>query len=159
MRAEEVRERVLALQAIHEAAVVPPPEGERRHESQRRQYDALLRAQLDAFRRAGVARVQAFAMHAALQASLRRRGFMPGRSPMQFCVRARVDDAPLRDLGRWHVVFGDSEGYLHFLAAATGEPQLRLSTDGKAVVGTPLLVGRTMIVTTAGGGVHAFQAN
>ena len=57
------------------------------------------------------------------------------------------------------VVFGDSEGYLHFLAAATGEPQLRLSTDGKAVVGTPLLVGRTMIVTTAGGGVHAFQAN
>ena len=50
MRAEEVRERVLALQAIHEAAVVPPPEGERRHESQRRQYDALLRAQLDIWR-------------------------------------------------------------------------------------------------------------
>ncbi len=71
--------------------------------------DALLQAQLDAFLRAGVARVQAFAMHAGLQASLRRRGFMPGRSPMQFCVRTRVEDAPLRDLGRWHVVFGDSD--------------------------------------------------
>ncbi len=71
--------------------------------------DALLQAQLVAFRRAGVARVEAFAMHAALQASLRRRGFMPGRSPMQFCVRTRVEDAPLRDLGRWHVVFGDSD--------------------------------------------------
>lgn len=71
--------------------------------------DALLRALLNGFRRGGVARVQAFAMNAGLQDSLRRRGFMSGRSPMQFCVRTRVEDAPLRDLGHWHVVFGDSD--------------------------------------------------
>ena len=71
--------------------------------------DALLRDLLAGFRRAGVARAQAFAMSASLQAGLRRRGFMCGRSPMQFCVRTRVEDAPLRDLGRWHVVFGDSD--------------------------------------------------
>jgi hypothetical protein len=29
---------------------------------------------------------------------------------MQFCVRARVDSkGVLADLGRWHVVFGDSD--------------------------------------------------
>lgn len=71
--------------------------------------DALIAALLAGFRRAGVARAQAFAMSAALQAGLRRRGFMRGRSPMQFCVRTRVEDGPLRDLGRWHVVFGDSD--------------------------------------------------
>ena len=32
------------------------------------------------------------------------------RSPMQFCVRARVGSADvLADRGRWHVVFGDSD--------------------------------------------------
>ncbi len=57
------------------------------------------------------------------------------------------------------VVFGDGEGYLHFLAAASGEQQLRLPTDGKAIVGTPLLVGRTLIVTTQAGGLYAFRAD
>ncbi len=57
------------------------------------------------------------------------------------------------------VVFGDSEGYLHFLATATGELQLRLPTDGKAVIGTPVLSGTTLIVTTQSGGVHAFRPN
>jgi GNAT superfamily N-acetyltransferase len=71
--------------------------------------DALLGAVLESFRASGVARAQAFAMNAALQEDLRRRGFRPAGSPMQFCVRTRVSEAPLRDRGRWHVVFGDSD--------------------------------------------------
>jgi outer membrane protein assembly factor BamB len=57
------------------------------------------------------------------------------------------------------VVFGDSEGYVHFLSATTGEQQLRLPTDGKAVVGTPVLAGNTLLVTTQGGGLFAFRPN
>jgi hypothetical protein len=72
--------------------------------------DALLGAVLDGFRRAGVARAQAFSMNADLASDLRRRGFARGRSPMQFCVRARVDSTGvLADRARWHVVFGDSD--------------------------------------------------
>ena len=55
------------------------------------------------------------------------------------------------------VVFGDSEGFLHFFATATGEEQLRLPTDGKAVVGTPVVSGDTLVVVTQGGGVYAFR--
>jgi outer membrane protein assembly factor BamB len=57
------------------------------------------------------------------------------------------------------VVFGDEEGYVHFFAAATGEQQLRLPTDGKAVVGTPIVSGSTLLVITKGGGVYAFRSN
>jgi GNAT superfamily N-acetyltransferase len=72
--------------------------------------DALLGAVLRSFRSAGVARAQAFSMNAALTEDLRRRGFRPAPSPMQFCVRARVPSADvLADRGRWHVVFGDSD--------------------------------------------------
>jgi hypothetical protein len=72
--------------------------------------DALLGAVLDGFRRAGVARAQAFSMNAPLSADLRRRGFATGKSPMQFCVRTRIESTDvLADLGRWHVVFGDSD--------------------------------------------------
>jgi hypothetical protein len=72
--------------------------------------DALLGAVLAGFREAGVARAQAFSMNAALAADLRRRGFVRGPSPMQFCVRARVaSDDVLARRGDWHVVFGDSD--------------------------------------------------
>lgn len=57
------------------------------------------------------------------------------------------------------VVFGDSEGIVHFLSAQDGQAQLRLSTDGKPVLGAPLLTGQTLIVTTQGGGIHAFRPN
>ena len=57
------------------------------------------------------------------------------------------------------VVFGDAEGWLHFLNAATGEPQMRLPTDGKAVVGVPVLAGTTLLVTTQSGGLYAFRLN
>ena len=56
------------------------------------------------------------------------------------------------------VVFGDSEGWVHFLSAASGEQQLRLPTDGRPVVGTPVLANQTLLVTTQGGGLFAFRA-
>lgn len=72
--------------------------------------DALLFAILDDFRAAGVARAQAFSMNRALAGDLRRHGFRAGRSPMQFCVRSRTASGTVfQDLGRWHVVFGDSD--------------------------------------------------
>jgi outer membrane protein assembly factor BamB len=55
------------------------------------------------------------------------------------------------------VVFGDAEGWVHFLSAADGHLQLRLPTDGKAVVGTPVLAGTTMLVMTRNGGLYAFR--
>ena len=70
---------------------------------------ALIAAILDSFREAGVARAQAFSLNAALQEDLARRGFARRTSPMQFCVRARVpSEGVFEDVGRWHVVFGDS---------------------------------------------------
>jgi GNAT superfamily N-acetyltransferase len=72
--------------------------------------DALIGSILDAFRAAGVARVQAFSLNRALAEDLKRRGFFEGRSPMQFCVNARGDAAAVfADRERWHVVFGDSD--------------------------------------------------
>jgi outer membrane protein assembly factor BamB len=57
------------------------------------------------------------------------------------------------------VVFGDSEGYLHFLSGANGELQLRLPTDGKAILGTPMISDGTLLVVTQGGGLFAFRAD
>ena len=57
------------------------------------------------------------------------------------------------------VVFGDIEGQVHFLSAADGSTQLRLPTDGKPVVGTPVLSGTTLLVTTRSGGLFAFRPN
>jgi outer membrane protein assembly factor BamB len=57
------------------------------------------------------------------------------------------------------VAFGDREGYVHFLASADGEPQLRLPTDGRPIVGQPVVSGQTLIVTTAAGGLFAFRPN
>ncbi len=55
------------------------------------------------------------------------------------------------------VVFGDSEGWVHFLSTADGTPQLRLPTDSSGVVGTPALSGTTMLVATRKGGLYAFR--
>jgi len=72
--------------------------------------DALLGTMLGAFRSAGVARAQAFSLNRALGEDLARRGFARRPSPMQFCVRARVESADvLARRGDWHVVFGDSD--------------------------------------------------
>jgi len=72
--------------------------------------DALIAQVLASFRAAGVARAQAFSMNGALASDLLRRGFLRGRSPMQFCVHSRVPNGDVfRELQRWHVVFGDSD--------------------------------------------------
>lgn len=57
------------------------------------------------------------------------------------------------------VVFGDAEGYVHFLSGATGEQQLRLPTDGKPILGTPVVSGGTLLVVTQEGGLFAFRPN
>jgi len=78
--------------------------------SDRAAREALLCAVLADFRQAGVARAQAFSLHAGLGGDLMRRGFSRGPSPMQFCVQSHVGgDEVLADPGRWHVVFGDSD--------------------------------------------------
>ncbi len=55
------------------------------------------------------------------------------------------------------LVFGDEEGTLHWLARETGEAQLRLSTDGGAIVAQPAISGSTMLVVTRKGGLFAFR--
>jgi len=55
------------------------------------------------------------------------------------------------------VVFGDVEGQVHFLARDSGQPLLRLPTDGSPVIGPPALSGSTMLVVTRAGGVFAFR--
>jgi len=55
------------------------------------------------------------------------------------------------------VVFGDREGWVHWLAADSGQPLLRLPTDGSAVVGAPVVAGTTLMVVTRRGGVYAFR--
>ena len=55
------------------------------------------------------------------------------------------------------VVFGDSDGVVHFLATTSGEAQLRLPTDSSGVIGTPALSGTTLLVTTSKGGLYAFR--
>ena len=55
------------------------------------------------------------------------------------------------------VVFGDAQGYVHFLSRESGQTLQRLSTDGSAVVGTPLRAGDAVIVITRKGGVFAFR--
>ena len=55
------------------------------------------------------------------------------------------------------VVYGDINGMLHWLSRAKGEAQLRLPTDGSAIVVPPVVVGGTLVVMTKSGGVYAFR--
>jgi outer membrane protein assembly factor BamB len=55
------------------------------------------------------------------------------------------------------VIFGDSEGYVHFLDRSKGTVLLRLPTDGKPIVSAPVVSGTTIMVVTSGGGVYAFR--
>ncbi len=55
------------------------------------------------------------------------------------------------------VVFGDADGTLHWLARDTGEAQLRMSTDGSAIISAPVVSGSTMLVVTRNGGLFAFR--
>ncbi|MEO8058778.1 MAG: outer membrane protein assembly factor BamB [Burkholderiales bacterium] len=55
------------------------------------------------------------------------------------------------------VVFGDEDGTVHWLSRETGEAQLRLPTDGGAIVAAPVISGTTMLVVTRKGGLFAFR--
>lgn len=55
------------------------------------------------------------------------------------------------------VVFGDLEGYVHFLARDSGKTQLRLPTDGSAIVVAPVALGTTVLVATRNGGLFALR--
>lgn len=70
-------------------------------------------------------------------------------------LRYRQPGTPLV-LGR-SVVVGDSTGLLHFVARTDGTPLTRLSTDGSAIVATPVLAGTTLVVVTRNGTVFGFQ--
>jgi outer membrane protein assembly factor BamB len=55
------------------------------------------------------------------------------------------------------VVVGDFEGMVHFLSRDTGLIQLRLPTDGSAVVAPPVVAGNTLLLVTAKGSLFAFR--
>ncbi len=59
-------------------------------------------------------------------------------------------------LGR-SVVVGDNTGILHFVARTDGTPLTRLSTDGSAIVATPVVAGTTLVAVTRNGTVFGFQ--
>jgi outer membrane protein assembly factor BamB len=56
------------------------------------------------------------------------------------------------------VVFGDQDGTVHWLTKDAGTAQLRMPTDGSAVVAQPAVIGSTMLVVTRKGGLFAFRA-
>jgi outer membrane protein assembly factor BamB len=55
------------------------------------------------------------------------------------------------------VVFGDREGYVHWLSRERGDTLLRLTTDGSPVVAAPVAAGTTLLVVTRKGGLFAFR--
>ena len=55
------------------------------------------------------------------------------------------------------LVFGDAQGWVHWLSRDKGDALLRLPTDGSAIVSAPVLSGLTMLVVTRNGGLFAFR--
>lgn len=55
------------------------------------------------------------------------------------------------------VVIGDAQGFVHLLSREDGSDMNRLTTDGSAVVGAPVLAGQTLLVQTRKGGVYAWR--
>lgn len=70
-------------------------------------------------------------------------------------LRFRELTAPVV-LGR-SVALGDFQGHVHLLSREDGSLLGRLSTDGSAVVATPVLAGNTLVVLTRNGGVFGFE--
>ncbi|MFM8610490.1 MAG: outer membrane protein assembly factor BamB [Burkholderiaceae bacterium] len=69
-------------------------------------------------------------------------------------LRWRQLSGPLA-LGR-SVVVGDANGFVHLMSREDGSPLNRLTTDGSAVVATPVVAGQTLVVVTRSGGVFGF---
>jgi len=59
-------------------------------------------------------------------------------------------------LGR-AAVFGDYQGYVHFLSNADGALVARMKTDGSAITAAPVLAGDTLVVQTRDGGLFGFR--
>ena len=55
------------------------------------------------------------------------------------------------------VVIGDSNGNLHMLSREDGSPLNRLTTDGSAIIGNPVLAGDALVAVTKSGGVFGFR--
>lgn len=70
-------------------------------------------------------------------------------------LKWRQLSAPLA-LGRV-VAFGESNGTVHLVSREDGREMTRLSTDGSAIVGAPLLAGQSLVVQTRNGGIFAWQ--
>ena len=59
-------------------------------------------------------------------------------------------------LGR-AAVFGDYQGYVHFLSTADGSLVARVKTDGSAITAAPVLAGDTLVVQTRDGGLYGYR--
>lgn len=74
----------------------------------------------------------------------------------------RREDLRFRDLSAptpygASVVVGDFEGYLHFLDAATGQPQARVRAHSSRIAAAPLVVNEQLYVLTDGGTLVAYR--
>lgn len=56
------------------------------------------------------------------------------------------------------VVFGDSEGMVHWFNRDDGTPVARQSTDGGAIRVAPARIGSVTLIVTSEGGLHAFRS-
>jgi outer membrane assembly lipoprotein YfgL len=56
------------------------------------------------------------------------------------------------------VVFGDSEGYVHWFGRDSGTPVARTRTDGSAIHVTPVRAGNVTLIVTEDGGLFAFRS-
>lgn len=84
--------------------------------SDRATVDALLAAANADFKRDGVARVEAYCYSRLLAGALKRHGFRPGRTTMQYCVSYRgtpdgrgEPKAVIGDLSNWNLFIGDGD--------------------------------------------------
>jgi outer membrane protein assembly factor BamB len=55
------------------------------------------------------------------------------------------------------LVFGDAQGWLHWVGPSTGTTLARIRPDGTPITLTPVVVAGTVIVTTARGAVYAYR--
>lgn len=55
------------------------------------------------------------------------------------------------------VIFGDSEGYVHFLSRDKGQTIQRLSTDSSGVAAAPVRLGNVVLIATRNGKLFALR--
>ncbi len=55
------------------------------------------------------------------------------------------------------IAVGDSEGWVHWLSKQDGSTLTRMATDGSAIVASPVLAGKTLVVVTRSGAIFGFQ--